>query len=206
MFHTPKKHCFLRLKISRLNTYVRTNVSNIWKNQSGLGLVEMAIVLIVIGIFLAGVVSKGRKMIEDAQRITTVGEISRYATAVSDFMKNTGKSSSDLLTLEWSEILGQKSHSVSLEKQSNDGNAANMNDPVDCPRLSNGGFLFIENRDGECYLILGKKGKRAFMTWVEANFLKKRLGDGVEMVHENAGSGAKADENSGLYFLRIPID
>ena len=71
--------------------------------------------------------------------------------------------------------------------------------------MSNDRLLLMEDQDGECHLILGKKGKRAFITWVEAHFLKKRLGEGVEIVHDRSVSNVQTDLTAGIYSLKIPI-
>ena len=174
----------------------------VWKNEAGLGLIEMAIVLIVIGVFLTGLVPKGRKMIADTKRMKTVGEISQYAKLLSDFMKNTGLSSAELLTNKntWTTILSKKSESLEGESGNNSTNDHS-------PGLSNGGFLFIEDKDGICYLCLGKKGKKAFLTYHEASLLKEQLGDGVEIVTMDGKSiDSKLDQEEGAFCLRIPVD
>ena len=206
MLQTPKRPFLFGIKSSRYKNRARNFLHTIWKNQAGLGLVEMAIVLIVIGVFLTGVVSRGRKMISDAQLLTTVTEISEYARALSDFMKNTGKSAADLTENKglWSEILGKRGK-PSAEKMGNGSISENENHS---PSLRNGGFLFIEDKDGVCYLVLGKKGKSAFMTQSEAAFLKDRLGEGVEIISKDQiiGSNAKSNQSSELYALKIPVD
>ncbi len=160
----------------------------------------MAIVLIVIGVFLTGVVSKGRKIISDAKLMTTVGEISQYARALSDFMKNKGLSSAELSAHKntWAALLGKEkgvTHQESDPKTTEDHS----------PALSNGGYLFIEDKDGTCCLFLGKKGKKAFMTYHEASFLKERLGDGVEIVAMN-GNSVESPSDQGTFCLKIPLD
>ncbi len=161
----------------------------------------MAIVLIVIGVFLAGVVSKGRKIISDAKLITTVGEVSQYARALSDFMKNKGLSSGELLKNHtWAEILGK-------EKVAPDPESGNKTSEEHSPALSNGGCLFIEDKDGLSYLFLRKKGKAAFMAYHEASFLKDRLGDGVEIITTDGKSiDSKSDQVGGMFCLKIPVD
>lgn len=176
-----------------------------WKNESGLGLIEMAIVLIVIGVFLSGVVSKGRKIISDAKVIATVGEISQYATALSDFMKNKGLSSTDLSTkCTWAEILGKEvKKNVPQEHSSINQTEGEQYSPA----LSNGGYLCIDQKEDLSYLFLSKKGKKAFMTYHEASLLKDRLGDGVEIVTEDGnGIDSKSDQVGGMFCLKIPVD
>jgi hypothetical protein len=199
---TRKKHYFLYLKSYEYKNRIVTFIREIWKNESGLGLIEMAIVLIIIGVFLSGVVSKGRKIISDAKLITTVGEISQYARALSDFMKNKGVSSTELLTNKknWSAILGK-------ETPVQDNESANKSEEEHSPALSNGGYLFIEDKEGICYLFLGKKGKKVFMTYHEASFLKDRLGDGVEIIAMDGKSiDSKSDQGAGMFCLKIPVD
>lgn len=180
-------------------------VRQFWKNESGLGLIEMAIVLIVIGVFLSGVVSKGRKIISDAKVITTVGEISQYATALSDFMKNKGLSSTDLSTkYTWAEILGKE---VKKNVPQETSSIPQTQGEQSSPALSNGGYLFIHQKEGLSYLFLGKKGKKPFMTYHEASLLKERLGDGVEIVKEDGNSiDSNPQQGDGVYCLRIPLD
>ena len=172
----------------------------IWKNESGLGLIEMAIVLIVIGVFLAGVVSKGRKIISDAKLIATVGEISQYARALSDFIQDKGLSSAELSAHKntWAVLLGKEK---AAPRQESDHSTAEEHSPA----LSNGGYLFIEDKDGTSCLFLGKKGKKAFMTYQEASFLKERLGDGVEIVAMN-GASVDSPSDQGMFCLKIPLD
>ena len=180
-------------------------VRKFWKNESGLGLIEMAIVLIVIGVFLSGVVSKGRKIISDAKVITTVGEISQYATALSDFMKNKGVSSADLSTkCTWAAILGKEvKKNVPQETSSINQTEGEQYSPA----LSNGGYLFIDQKEGLSYLFLGKKGKKAFMTYHEASLLKDRLGDDVQIVDKDQKTiDSTPDNGDGLYCLKIPVD
>ncbi len=183
-------------------------VRQFWKNESGLGLIEMAIVLIVIGVFLSGVVSKGRKIISDAKVITTVGEISQYATALSDFMKNKGLSSTDLSTkYTWAEILGKEVKKNVPQEPLTSNQPSNQTEEQSSPALSNGGYLFIHQKEGLSYLFLGKKGKKPFMTYHEASLLKDRLGDGVEIVKEDGNSiDSSPQQGDGVYCLRIPLD
>ncbi len=196
----PKKYCFFSLKPSYKNRVV-TFFRKIWSNESGLGLIEMAIVLIVIGVFLTGVVSKGRKIISDAKLITTVGEISQYARALSDFMKNKGLSSAELVKKNtWAAILGK-------EKGVSHNESDHQTPEEHSPALSNGGYLFIQDNDGLSFLFLGKKGKKAFMTYHEASFLKERLGDGVEIVNmEGKSIDTESDQGTGMFCLKIPLD
>ena len=183
-------------------------VRKFWKNESGLGLIEMAIVLIVIGVFLSGVVSKGRKIISDAKVITTVGEISQYATALSDFMKNKGLSSTDLSgNYTWAEIMGKEVKKNVIQSESSGNQTSALSEKEHSPALSNGGYLFINQKEGLSCLFLSKKGKKAFMTYHEANLLKERLGDGVQIVDkDDAIIDSKPDQGDGLYCLKIPVD
>jgi hypothetical protein len=128
-----------------------------------------------------------------------VGELSQYPRALSDLMKNKGLSSAELSAHKdaWGSLLGKGITHQESDKTTEDHS----------PALSNGGYLFIEDKDGLVYLCLGKKGKKAFMTYHEASFLKERLGDGVEIVTMDGKSvDEKSDQTAGLFCLKIPVD
>lgn len=184
-----------------------------WRNQSGLTLVEMAIVLIVIGIFLAGVVPKGRQMLEQARLKKTVVEIQNHIMIVSQFLENTGNSSQSTQENNaiWSKL--QKEGALPY------GQVLQKDTDVECPKLSNGGFLSLHFKEDRYVLILGKKGRGGkqcgFMTMQQAYFLKKSLElKGVEILTDN--QEVVKDPNLNVedlehnkhsdYAIQIPID
>jgi hypothetical protein len=120
---------------------------------------------------------------------------------LSDFMKNKGLSSAQLPSEStWAAILGKEKGATDQESQPKPAEDHS-------PALSNGGYLFIEEKDGVSCLFLRKKGKKAFMTYHEASFLKERLGDGVDIVGVDGQSiDAKAQEGTGMFCLKIPLD
>ena len=213
VFIAPKFFASIPSKISKNLHKLIQNLRTIWRNQSELTLLEMAIVLIVVGVFLAGVVPKGRQMLEQARLRKTSMEIHQYIMALSEFLE---KNSDSIQNQENADTIWTK-------LQSNGGLPYGQTlyryENIECPKLSNGGFLLVRFKDSRLSLILGKKGrsheKYGFMGIEQARSLKKGLEiRGVAVVSDNeevvsdTGNPTKDDQTkeSQLYAIQIPIE
>jgi len=210
VFKTPKllqSGCLYLLK-TRQNAMNR--LRRIWRNESGLTLLEMAIVLVVVGVFLAGVIPKGRAILDQARLKKTLMELHNHIMIVSEFLDKTNHAVEDGNSI-WTQL--QADGTLPPQVLQKDAESAS-------PKLSNGGVLTIRVKDGRCSMILGKKGRgvqrSGFMTLAQARYLKKGLElKGVEVITdeekvvqdtEAPGTEKNASTSADIYAIQIPVE
>jgi prepilin-type N-terminal cleavage/methylation domain-containing protein len=81
-------------------------VKNIGRSQSGLTLLEVAIVLIVVGVLLAGIFPKGQRMLEQARLSKTTAEVHNYFIQFSHLLEHNDRSDADPVQLSNGAWLG----------------------------------------------------------------------------------------------------